>query len=130
MVYSDNLIFPKKIDYKVDPLCQNGSRSKVVVFPLQNGFGTTIGNIMRRILLSSIGGLAVDSIKIEGISQEYSNIDGVKQSVPEIIFNIRHIVRWSCLLIIHIFILLRLFFYFEGLFIIRNFTIIYNIIFL
>ena len=92
MVYSDNLIFPKKIDYKVDPLCQNGSRSKVVVFPLQNGFGTTIGNIMRRVLLSSIGGLAVDSINIDGISQEYSNIDGVKQSVPEIVYNFRRVV--------------------------------------
>ena len=92
MVYSDNLIFPKKIDYKVDPLCQNGSRSKVVVFPLQNGFGTTIGNIMRRVLLSSIGGLAVDSINIDGISQEYSNIDGVKQGVPEIVYNFRRVV--------------------------------------
>lgn len=91
-MYSDNLLFPKKIDYKIDSSCKDGSRSKVVVFPLQKGFGTTIGNVMRRVLLSSVGGLAVESVSINGVSHEYSNIEGVKQGVPEIVYNLKRVV--------------------------------------
>ncbi len=65
------------------------SYGKFVVEPLERGFGTTLGNSLRRVLLSSLPGVAVTSVKIDGIRHEFSTIPGVKEDVTEIILNIK-----------------------------------------
>lgn len=67
----------------------DGREMKFVVEPLERGFGTTIGNALRRILLSALPGAAPVSIKIEGVRHEFSSILGVKEDVTEIILNIK-----------------------------------------
>ena len=67
----------------------DGTYGKFVVEPLQRGYGTTLGNCLRRILLSSLPGAAVTSIKIDGILHEFSTIPGVKEDVTEIILNLK-----------------------------------------
>ena len=62
---------------------------KFVVEPLERGYGTTVGNSLRRILLSSLPGVAVTSVKIDGILHEFSSIPGVKEDVTEIILNLK-----------------------------------------
>ena len=64
---------------------------KFVVEPLERGYGTTLGNSLRRILLSSLPGVAVTSIKIDGILHEFSTIPGVKEDVTEIILNLKRL---------------------------------------
>jgi DNA-directed RNA polymerase subunit alpha len=59
--------------------------------PLEPGYGTTIGNSLRRILLSSLDGFAITNIKIEGVDQEFSSIKGVLEDVPEIILNLKKV---------------------------------------
>ena len=68
---------------------QDGCYGKFVVDPLERGYGTTLGNALRRILLSSLPGAAVTSIKIDGILHEFSTIPGVKEDVTEIILNLK-----------------------------------------
>jgi DNA-directed RNA polymerase subunit alpha len=63
----------------------------VVISPLERGFGTTIGNSLRRVLLSSIPGAAITSVKIEGVTHEFSSISGVREDVPEIILNLKRL---------------------------------------
>ena len=67
---------------------ENGHYGKFVVEPLERGYGTTLGNCMRRILLSSLPGAAITSVKIDGILHEFSTIPGVKEDVTEIILNL------------------------------------------
>ncbi len=67
----------------------DGSYGKFVVEPLERGYGTTLGNSLRRILLSSLPGVAVNSVKIDGILHEFSTIPGVAEDVTEIILNIK-----------------------------------------
>ena len=67
----------------------DGSYGKYVVEPLERGYGTTLGNSLRRILLSSLPGTAVTSIKIAGVQHEFSTIPGVKEDVTEIVLNIK-----------------------------------------
>ncbi|MHB1065407.1 MAG: DNA-directed RNA polymerase subunit alpha [Georgenia sp.] len=67
-------------------------RSRFVIEPLEPGFGYTLGNSLRRTLLSSIPGAAVTSIRIDGVLHEFSTIPGVKEDVTEIILNIKNIV--------------------------------------
>ncbi|NLP46541.1 MAG: DNA-directed RNA polymerase subunit alpha, partial [Epulopiscium sp.] len=62
-----------------------------VVQPLERGYGTTLGNSLRRILLSSLPGFAISSIKIEGVLHEFSAIPGVKEDVTEIILNLKNV---------------------------------------
>ncbi len=62
---------------------------KFVIEPLERGFGTTLGNSLRRILLSSLPGVAVSSVRIEGVKHEFSTIPGVKEDVTEIILNLK-----------------------------------------
>ena len=64
---------------------------KFVVEPLERGFGTTLGNSLRRVLLSSLPGVAVTSIKIDGVLHEFSTIEGVKEDVTEIILNLKEL---------------------------------------
>ena len=70
-------------------LSQDGSYGKFVIEPLERGFGNTLGNALRRVLLSSLPGVAVTSIKIEGIQHEFSTIPGVVEDVSEIILNLK-----------------------------------------
>ena len=70
---------------------EDGSRGVFEVEPLERGFGITLGNSLRRILISSLPGVAVTSVKIDGVLHEISTINGVKEDVPEIILNIKSI---------------------------------------
>lgn len=65
---------------------------KFVVEPLERGYGTTLGNSLRRILLSSLPGVAATSVKIDGILHEFSTINGVKEDVTDIIINIKQLI--------------------------------------
>jgi DNA-directed RNA polymerase subunit alpha len=67
----------------------NQNYGKFIVEPLERGYGTTLGNSLRRILLSSLPGVAVTSVKIDGILHEFSTIPGVKEDVTEIILNLK-----------------------------------------
>lgn len=69
----------------------DGSYGRFVVEPLERGFGTTLGNSLRRVLLSSLPGVAVTAIKIDGVDHEFSTIAGVKEDVTEIVLNIKGI---------------------------------------
>ena len=68
---------------------ENGSYGKFIIEPLERGYGITLGNSLRRILLSSLPGAAVTSIKIDGVLHEFSTVPGVKEDVTEIILNLK-----------------------------------------
>ena len=70
---------------------EDGSYSTFVVEPLERGFGTTLGNSMRRVLLSSLPGVAAQSIKIDGVLHEFSTIEGIREDVTEIVLNVKGI---------------------------------------
>ena len=69
----------------------NGGYGKFVIEPLERGFGTTLGNSLRRVLLSSLPGAAVASIKVDGVLHEFSTIQGVKEDLVEIILNLKEL---------------------------------------
>ena len=73
-------------------LTEDGSRGTFVVEPLERGYGITLGNSLRRVLLSSLPGYAVTSVKIDGVLHEFSTIPGVKEDVTEIILNIKGVI--------------------------------------
>ena len=76
---------------------EDGSYGKYGVEPLERGYGTTLGNSLRRILLSSLPGTAATSIKIAGVQHEFSTIPGVKEDVTEIVLNVKKIIaRLHC----------------------------------
>ena len=66
-------------------------RSKIILEPLERGYGHTLGNALRRILLSSMPGCAITEVKIEGVAHEYSEIEGVKEDVVEILLNLKKV---------------------------------------
>ena len=74
---------------ETEELAEDGTYGKFVVVPLENGYGTTLGNSLRRVLLSSLPGVAVNSVKIDGVLHEFSTIPGVKEDVAEIILNLK-----------------------------------------
>ncbi|MGO9378338.1 MAG: DNA-directed RNA polymerase subunit alpha [Dissulfurispiraceae bacterium] len=78
---------PKKINF--DAETRTDAYGKLVVEPLERGFGTTIGNSLRRVLLSSIEGAAVTGVRIAGVLHEFSAIKGVKEDVVDVILNIK-----------------------------------------
>ena len=71
---------------------EDGSYGKYIVEPLERGYGTTLGNSLRRILLSSLPGTAATSIKIAGVQHEFSTVPGVKEDVTEIVLNVKKII--------------------------------------
>lgn len=73
-------------------LTEDGRHGVVTIEPLERGYGTTMGNSIRRVLLASIPGTAVTSIKIDGVLHEFSTIDGVTEDVTEIVLNVKGIV--------------------------------------
>ena len=83
------LIKPKKIEFNKEKDSFNSAQ--LVAEPLESGYGQTLGNMLRRVLLSSIRGAAVTSIKIEGVTHEFSSIPGIIEDVTEIILNIKQL---------------------------------------
>ncbi len=81
-----------KPDYKVNEYVESNFYGKFVLEPLERGFGTTIGNALRRVMLSSLEGSAVCNVKIEGVMHEFQKIDGVVEDVTEIILNLKKLV--------------------------------------
>ena len=81
-----------KPDYKVNEYVENNYYGKFVLEPLERGFGTTIGNALRRVMLSSLEGSAITDVKIEGVMHEFQKIDGVVEDVTEIILNLKKLV--------------------------------------
>lgn len=76
---------------EIAEMSQDGKYGRFVVQPLERGYGTTLGNSLRRILLSSLPGAAVSNVKIEGVLHEFSVIPGVKEDVTEIILNLKNL---------------------------------------
>lgn len=76
---------------KIERLEMAEDYGKFVVEPLERGFGITLGNSLRRVLLSSLPGVAVSSVKIDGVLHEFSTIEGVKEDVTEIILNLKEL---------------------------------------
>ncbi len=81
------LIKPNKLN--IEPGADSSRTATVVAEPLERGFGLTLGNAIRRILLSSLQGAAVTSIQIEGVLHEFSSIQGVQEDVTDIVLNIK-----------------------------------------
>lgn len=79
----------EKPKIEIAELTPDGTYGRFVVEPLEKGYGTTLGNSLRRVLLSSLEGVAVSFIKIDGVVHEFSTIPGVKEDVAEIILNIK-----------------------------------------
>ena len=79
----------EKPNIEINEISEDNRFGRFVVEPLERGYGTTLGNSLRRIMLSSLPGAAVSSVKIKGVLHEFSSIPGVKEDVPEIIMNIK-----------------------------------------
>ena len=82
----------EKPEYKVAEYIENNFYGKFVLEPLEKGFGTTIGNALRRVMLSNLPGSAVVSVKIDGVLHEFQKIDGVLEDVTEIVLNLKSLV--------------------------------------
>ena len=82
------LIKPNKLDITSN---DDKTIAKVIAEPLEKGFGQTIGNSLRRILLSSIQGAAVTAIQIDGVLHEFSSIKGVREDVTDIVLNVKNL---------------------------------------
>src|SRR3990172_2319234 len=87
IVKTKDFQIPKELE--IDDMSSTQTYGKFFAEPFERGFGTTIGNSIRRILLSSIVGAAVTSLKIEGVLHEFTSIPGVKEDVTDIILNIK-----------------------------------------
>ena len=74
-----------------ETMLENANKAKIVVEPLERGFGLTLGNALRRVLLSSLQGGAVSAIKIDGVLHEFSVIPGVREDVTDIVLNIKEL---------------------------------------
>ena len=79
----------EKPNIEIAEISEDKRYGKFVVEPLERGYGTTLGNSLRRIMLSSLPGAAVSQVKIDGVLHEFSSIPGVKEDVTEIIMNIK-----------------------------------------
>ncbi|MBE5963368.1 MAG: DNA-directed RNA polymerase subunit alpha [Lachnospiraceae bacterium] len=81
----------EKPKIEIEEISEDKKYGRFVVEPLERGYGTTLGNSLRRIMLSSLPGAAVSQIKIDGVAHEFSSIPGVKEDVTEIIMNIKNL---------------------------------------
>lgn len=82
----------EKPEYKITEYVEKSSYGKFELEPLERGFGTTIGNALRRVMLSSLPGSAVTSVKIDGVLHEFQKIDGIREDVTTIIINLKSLV--------------------------------------
>ncbi|MEA2569138.1 MAG: DNA-directed polymerase subunit alpha [Acidobacteriota bacterium] len=80
---------PKKLDYDPETLTPNYGR--FIAQPFERGFGTTIGNALRRVLLSSIEGAAVTAVRVEGVLHEFSSLTGVVEDMTDVVLNLKQI---------------------------------------
>ncbi len=87
-----NYLAFERPEYKMTEYIEGNNYGKFVLEPLERGFGTTIGNALRRILLSSLPGDAITSVKIEGVMHEFQTIEGVIEDVTSIVLNLKKIV--------------------------------------
>ena len=87
-----SLIKPSKLDVN---LSDDKSYAKIIAEPLEKGYGLTLGNSLRRILLSSIRGTAVTAIQIDGVLHEFTSIKGVREDVTDIVLNIKSLALKS-----------------------------------
>jgi len=84
----ENIFLPSKIELKEG---ENPNEGILIIEPLYHGYGTTIGNALRRVLLSSLVGAAVTSVKIKGVAHEFSAISGVYEDILEIVLNLKQL---------------------------------------
>ena len=77
---------------EIAELSEDKKYGKFVVEPLERGFGNTLGNSLRRVLLSSLPGVAVTSVKINGVVHEFSTVPGVKEDVTELVLNLKSLI--------------------------------------
>lgn len=82
-----NLQMPKNVE--TDEKSSTNRYGKFTIEPLERGFGVTLGNALRRVLLSSLPGAAVAAVKIDGVQHEFSTLTGIKEDVPEILLNLK-----------------------------------------
>lgn len=82
----------EKPNIEIEELSEDGRSGRFVVQPLENGYGITLGNSLRRVLLSSLPGVAVSFVNIRGVEHEFATIPGVLEDVPEIILNLKGVV--------------------------------------
>lgn len=82
----------EKPDYKVKEYIEDSHYGKFEIEPLERGFGTTLGNALRRVMLSSLPGDAITSVKIDGVAHEFQKIDGVIEDVTAIVLNLKSVV--------------------------------------
>ena len=87
-----SLIKPSKLDIQ---LSDDKTYAKVIAEPLEKGYGLTLGNSLRRILLSSIRGSAVTAVQIDGVLHEFTSIKGVREDVTDIILNVKSLALKS-----------------------------------
>ena len=87
-----SLIKPGKLDINLN---DDKSYAKIVAEPLEKGYGLTLGNSLRRILLSSIRGTAVTAIQIDGVLHEFTSIKGVREDVTDIVLNVKSLALKS-----------------------------------
>lgn len=85
-----DFLFPSRIMWEKETYRTN--YGQLIVEPLEKGFGATVGNSLRRVLLSSIPGIAITGIKISGVHHEFSTIPGVKEDVTQIILNLKQVI--------------------------------------
>lgn len=85
----ENLLLPSKVEFRDGATPNTG---EMVVMPCFHGYGTTLGNVLRRVLLSSLPGAAVEYFKVKGIQHEFSAIEGVEEDVVEMILNLKQLV--------------------------------------
>lgn len=85
----------EKPDYKIKEYNENNFYGEFELEPLERGFGTTIGNALRRVMLSSLPGSAITSVKIEGVLHEFQKIDGILEDVTTIVLNLKSVVLKS-----------------------------------
>lgn len=85
----ENLLLPSKVEFNEGATPNSGS---VVISPCYHGYGTTLGNAYRRVLLSSLPGAAVEAFKIKGVQHEFSTTEGVQEDMTEIMLNLKQVV--------------------------------------
>ena len=84
----ENFLLPSKVEFEASA---TPNAAQVVITPCYHGYGTTLGNALRRVLLSSLPGSAVEYFKVKGVQHEFSTIEGVKEDVVEIMLNLKQL---------------------------------------
>ena len=82
----------EKPEYKITEYIENNHYGKFELEPLERGFGTTLGNALRRIMLSSMPGSAIVAVKIDGVMHEFQTMEGIVEDVTTIVLNLKNIV--------------------------------------